>query len=91
VSPQFISAELNQLLQLELSEGQYVSPEDALVAGLRVLRENRESRAQFADRLASLRDGRAIELDGDNALGEFLDAIDSEVDAELRKPQHPNS
>ena len=89
--PEFNSAELNQLLQLELSEGRYVTPEDALVAGLRVLRESRESRAQFADRLASLGDGRAVELDGDDSLGEFLDAIDSEVDAELRGSQHPNS
>jgi hypothetical protein len=82
--PQFSSVELNQLLQLELAEGRYPSPEDALVAGLKVLRESRDLKLQFADRLASLHDGRAIELDGDEALGEFLDAIDAEVDAELR-------
>jgi hypothetical protein len=82
--PQFASAELNRLLQLELAEGGYPSAEDALLAGLRILRETRDFQTQLADRLASLRDGRAIELAGDVALGDFLDAIDAEVDAEMR-------
>ena len=82
--PQFASAELNHLLELELAAGSYRSPEDALLAGLRVLRESREFQGQMSDRLASLRDGRAIELEGDEALGEFLDAIDAEVDTELQ-------
>lgn len=88
--PQFSSTELNQLLQLELAEGRYGNPEDALVAGLRVLRESRESRLQLADRIASLQDGRAIELESDAALAEFLDAVDAEVDVELRIVQSPN-
>ena len=77
--PQFESAELNQLLRLELTEGSYASPEDALTAGLRVLRERREFESQLADRLASFQDGRAFDLNGDEALGDFLDAIDAEV------------
>jgi len=81
--PQFASTELNQLLQLELAEGRYQSPEEALLAGLKVLRQNREFQNQMADRLASLQDGRAIVLDGDEQLGEFLDAIDAEVNATL--------
>jgi hypothetical protein len=81
--PQFTSAELNRLLQLELAEGAYGSAEDAILAGLRILREGREFRVQLNDRLASLGDGRAIELDSDESLGEFLDAIDAEVDAEI--------
>lgn len=81
--PQFTSTELNQLLQLELAEGAYGNAEDALLAGLRVLREGREFRVQLNDRLASLRDGRAIELDSDESLGGFLDAIDADVDAEI--------
>jgi hypothetical protein len=81
--PHFASAELNQLLQLELAEGAYGSAEDAILAGLRILREGREFRVQMNDRLASLRDGRAVELDSDESLGEFLDAIDAEVDAEI--------
>ena len=89
--PQFTSAELNQLLELELSEGQYQSPEEALLAGLRVLRESRDFQVQMSDRLASLRDGRAIVLDGDEALGEFLDAIDIEVDAEMQAQHRPKS
>jgi hypothetical protein len=35
--PQFASAELNRLLQLELAEGGYPSAEDALLAGLRIV------------------------------------------------------
>jgi hypothetical protein len=84
VTPQFDSAELNYLLRLEMAEGAYASPEDALMAGLRVLRERREFESQLSDRLASFADGRSIELVGDDALGEFLDAIDEEVDSELR-------
>ena len=82
--PQFASAELNRLLQLELAEGSYQSPEDALLAGLRVLRESRDFQTELAERLASFLDERAIVLEGDKALGEFLDAIDAEVDAEIR-------
>jgi hypothetical protein len=85
MSPQFSSAELNHLLQLELAEGGYPSPEDALLAGLKTLRQSRERETQFADRLASLGDGRAIVLDGDDQFAEFLDAIDAEVDAEIEE------
>ena len=81
---QFASVELNRLLQLELSEGGYQSPEDALLAGLKTLRENREFRNQRADRVASFRDGRSIVLEDDEHLAEFLDTIDAEVDSELQ-------
>ncbi|MEX0611391.1 MAG: hypothetical protein WD738_03730 [Pirellulales bacterium] len=84
MTPQFASAELNRLLELELAEGSYHSPEDALLAGLRILRESRAFQTQLAERLASFSDGRAIVLEGDEALGDFLDAIDTEVDAERR-------
>jgi hypothetical protein len=84
MTPQFASSELNQLLALELAEGEYRSPEDALLAGLRVLRESRDLQHQLSDRLASLSDGRAIVIDSDEHLGKFLDAIDSEVDAKIR-------
>jgi hypothetical protein len=84
MTPQFASAELNRLLQLELAEGSYQSSEEALLAGLKALRESRDFRSQMTNRLASLADGRAIVIDGDDSLGEFLDSIDAEVDAELR-------
>lgn len=84
MTPQFISPILNSLLQRELDEGGYATVEDALVAGLQVLRECRQRNAEFADRLASLQDGRAIELNGDEELGALLDSIDAEVDAELK-------
>jgi len=89
--PQFTSPELNSLLERELAEGSYGSAEDAILAGLRVLRENREMRKQLADRLQSLQDGRAIVLDGDDALADFLDGIDREVDAEMRAASSPNA
>ena len=69
----------------------YQSPEDALLAGLRILRESRNYRTELADRIASLDDGRAIVLDGDEALGEFLDAIDAEVDAERLAAPKPKA
>jgi hypothetical protein len=42
----------------------------------------RDPQDDLADRLASLQDGRAIVIEGDEQLGRFLDAIDAEVDAE---------
>jgi hypothetical protein len=90
MTPQFSSAELNHLLQLELAEGLYQSPEAALIAGLKVLRESRAFRRQIADRIKSLDEGRVIELLGDEQLGDFLDAIDREVDAELLNGSQSN-
>jgi hypothetical protein len=43
---------------------------------------------QIAERIASLDNGRAIELLGDQQLGEFLDALDREVDLELIQIAH---
>lgn len=80
MTSQFVSTELNHLLQLELTEGTYRSSEETLLAGLKALRESRDVGRQIAERLASFENGRAIVLDGDEALGEFLDAIDAEVD-----------
>jgi hypothetical protein len=91
MTPQFASAELNHLLQLELAEGAYRTSEEALLAGLKALRESRDIRNQMADRLASLQDGRAIVLNGDEALGEFLDSIDAEVDADLQAQSRRNA
>src|SRR5712671_7593069 len=88
---QFASAELNQLLQLELAEGSYRSSEEALLAGLKALRDSRDFRSQMADRLASLQDGRGIVVEGDEALGEFLDAIDAKVDAGLQTQPRQNA
>lgn len=91
MTPQFVSPELNQLLKLELAEGTYRTSEEALLAGLKTLRESRDFRRQLADRLGSFADGRAIVLDGDEALGEFLDSIDAKVDANLQAQSRPNA
>ncbi len=91
MTPEFASAELNHLLQLELAEGTYRSSEEALLAGLKALRESRDFRSQMADRLASLQDGRTVTLDSDEAIGEFLDSIDADVDAELQARSRPNA
>jgi hypothetical protein len=53
------------------------------LAGLKALRDSRDFRNQMADRLASLDGGRAFVLEGGRSAREFLDSIDSEVDAEL--------
>jgi hypothetical protein len=45
---------------------------------------------QLAARMASLNDGSAIVLMGEQELGEFLDAIDQEVDRELANGTQPN-
>ena len=89
--PQFVSTELNHLLQLELAEGSYHSTEEALLAGLKALRESRDAGRKLADRLASFQNGTAIVLDGDEALGEFLDGIDGEVDAEMQAQSRRNA
>lgn len=85
MTPQFTSSELNSLLELEFAEGRYNSAEEAIFAGQRVLREHRETFAQVSARLRSLEDGRAIVLEGDQAMAEYLAAIDTEVDAEIRQ------
>lgn len=89
MTPQFSSPDLNNLLQQELSTGGYESVEDALIAGLRILRENRERQAEFESRLSSLRDGNVITVESDQQLGAFLDEIDAEVDRELNASIQP--
>jgi hypothetical protein len=42
MTPQFASSELNHLLKRELAEGSYGSFEEALLAGLKALRELRD-------------------------------------------------
>jgi hypothetical protein len=61
------------------------------LAGLKALRESRDAGRQLANRLASFKDGRAIVIDGDEALGEFLDGIDGEVDAEMQAQSRRNA
>ena len=46
MTPEFASAELNHLLQLELAEGTYRSVRSVL-AGLKALRKSREFRSQW--------------------------------------------
>jgi hypothetical protein len=85
------STAVEAIPQVELAEGSYRSSEEALLAGLKALRESRDARRQLTERLASFQSGRAIVLDGDEALGEFLDTIDAEVDAELQAQSRPNA
>ena len=91
MQPQFASAELNHLLQLELANGPYRDPEDALLAGLKVLRDGREFREQLENRREAIDEGRGIELVDDQALGEFLDAIDAAVDQQRGPQPSPSS
>lgn len=82
----FGSSELNELVQEQFATGTFATEEDVLLAALRSYRDlatrRRAIRSELDRRSESVRQGEGTVLDGDAALGEFLDAIDREVDSE---------
>lgn len=71
-------AELQQLVAAELNEGVYESPADALIAGMRLLREQREKEAWLKAEIQIGLDQRArgecLEFD-DESLDEYFEQL----------------
>ena len=75
MTPQFASAELNHLLQLELAEGTYRSSEEALLAGLKALRDSRDCRVNlYTSGGAGLQAG--VDLSDNASLLDIMDERD---------------
>ncbi len=83
---EILPAELQQFVQEELASGHYPSERELVVDAVRTLREARvredRLRAEIQARLATLDSGKAIPLADDDALKQFLDEIEQEVDRE---------
>jgi len=79
--------EIQQFVRQELASGHYQSEEELVVEAVRLLRDSnlrlQELREGLKTRLHDLDGGNAIELEGDEALGSFLDEIENEVKAEI--------
>ena len=90
---EILPAELQQFVQEELASGRYPSERELVVDAVRTLREARvredRLRAEIQARLATLDSGKAIPLADDDALKQFLDEIEQEVDREeSASPRH---
>jgi len=83
---EILPAEVQQFFQEELASGRYPSERELVVDAVRTLREARvredRLRAEIQARLATLDSGKAIPLADDDALKQFLDEIEQEVDRE---------
>ncbi len=81
------SSEIQSLIQEELASGRYQSEDEVILDALRVLRASQQRRLQWKRdveaRIDSLERGEGIELEGEEALGEFFDEIEAEVNAEI--------
>jgi len=90
---EILPAELQQFVQEELASGRYPSERELVVDAVRTLREARvredRLRAEIHSRLVTLDSGKAIPLADDDALRQFLDEIEEEVDREeSASPRH---
>jgi antitoxin ParD1/3/4 len=83
----FLSSEVQQLVQEELATGRYVSENELLLEAVRLLADRNRRRESLRRELQVGRNeldrGEGIELDGDKALGALFDDIEAEVAAEL--------
>ena len=72
-------AELQQLVDRELSTGSYANEDEVLLEAMRALRERAEAfqqwRAEIQSRIESLDRGEGIVLEDEKALREFADDI----------------
>ena len=79
--------DLAQFVQQELASGRYKSEQELVQVAVRALRDQESNlqrfRAELQKRLDGLDRCEGIELDGDDALRDFLTEIETEVDAEL--------
>jgi len=88
----FVSPELQQLVRRELATGRYGSENEVLLEAVRLLADRNRRREELRRELQTGRDqldrGEGVELEGDEALGAFLDGIEAEVAAELAAQKH---
>ena len=79
--------DIQQFVDQQLAAGRYASQQELVVSALRFLRDTdvslEEIRKELHGRLARLSEQGAIELEDDEALGRFLDEIETEVQADL--------
>ena len=71
--------DLEQFLQAEVASGKYLSADEALVAGVRLLRDRERQREELRRELdlglAALERGDVVTLEGEGELNVFFDDI----------------
>jgi putative addiction module CopG family antidote len=79
--------DLRQFVDEQLAAGRYDSETDLLTEAVRRLRDQREHfrqlKSQITEEISRIERGEGVVLNSTEELGEFLDAIDAEVDAEI--------
>ena len=77
--PMMLPPDLQQFLQAEVASGKYSSADEALVAGVRLLRDRERQREELRRELdlglAALERGDVVTLDGEGELTTFFDDI----------------
>ncbi len=77
--PMMLPPDLQQFLQAEVANGKYSSADEALVAGVRLLRDRERQREELRRELdlglAALERGDVVTLDGEGELNSFFDDI----------------
>ena len=77
--PMMLPPDLEQFLQAEVASGKYLSADEALVAGVRLLRDRERQREELRRELdlglAALERGDVEMLDGEGELNAFFDDI----------------
>ncbi len=80
--------ELQELVAAELRDGHYTSPSDALIAGMRLLREQRERHEQFTaeikEALEQVDRGEYLEFD-DESLRAYFDQLKQRAREEFER------
>ena len=77
--PTMLPPDLEQFLQAEVTSGKYSSADEALVAGVRLLRDRERQREELRRELdlglAALERGDVVTLEGEGELNAFFDDI----------------
>lgn len=77
--PTMLPPDLEQFLQAEVASGKYSSPDEALVAGVRLLRDRERQRDELRRELdvglAALERGDVVTIEGEGELNAFFDDI----------------
>jgi putative addiction module CopG family antidote len=90
-----LPTDIQTFVAQELAIGRYASESELVADAVRRMRDDeatyQQFKAQIQERIKSLDRGEGIELHGDEALGEFFDQIDDEVNTELAKERRAAS